>query len=63
MIKYYSTLTDTLHDNEYDAQKAEDEYIEKYFEELSLKAAKKRRKLKHLNDTTDVSNAYRITIW
>lgn len=62
MIRYYSTLTDTLHDKKKDAKKAEDEYIEKYFEELDLRAAEKRRKLRHIADKTDCSSIKRIRI-
>ena len=56
MIKYYSTLTDTLHDKESEAQKAEDRSVEKYFEELDLRAAEKRRKLRHIAEKTDASS-------
>ena len=36
MIKeyYYSTLNDKLYSTRYDTEKAEDEYVENYFEEL-----------------------------
>lgn len=62
MIKYYSTLTDTLHDKKKDAKKAEDAYIEEYFKELDLRAAKKRRKLRHIADKTDASSIKNIHI-
>lgn len=55
MIKYYSTLTNTLHNTEKSAQTAEDKYIEEHFENLSKRAAQKRRKLRHLADRTDES--------
>lgn len=49
MIRYYSTLTNTFHNTESDAQKAEDKYVEDYFKELDLKAAAKRRKLRNIS--------------
>ena len=62
MIKYYSTLNNKLYESEYDAQKAEDEYVKKYFEELDLEAAKKRRKLKHIVDSNKDIKAFKINI-
>lgn len=45
MIKeyFYSTLTEELFDERSLAEKAEDEYVEAYFKNLSIKAAAKRR--------------------
>lgn len=62
MIKYYSTLTDTLHEKEADAQKAEDKYIEEYFQELDRVAASKRRKLKNLMQRDIGNQAKKIII-
>lgn len=62
VIKYYSTLTDTLHENESDAQKAEDQYIEEYFQELDRAAASKRRKLKNLMQENRSPQVKRIII-
>lgn len=62
MIKeyYYSTLNDKLYATRYDAEKAEDEYVENYFEELDRKAAIKRRKLKNItkDDLKHVKKIY-----
>ena len=62
MIKYYSTLTDILYDKESEAQTAEDLYVEKYFQDLDLRAAEKRRKLRHITDKTDASSVKHIHI-
>lgn len=62
MIKeyYYSTLNDKLYSTRYDAEKAEDEYVENYFEELDRRAAIKRRKLKNItrDDLKHVKKIY-----
>ena len=61
MIKYYSTLNKQLYESEYAAQKAEDEYVENYFKEMDLKAAAKRRKMKHIVDS-NIPKVTRINI-
>ena len=51
-----------MYETEYDAQKAEDEYIEEYFTNLSNKVAVKRRKLRHIVDPEIKSSAFHIKI-
>lgn len=52
---YYSTLNNKIYDNKYDAEKAEDEYVENYFNELNKRAAIKRRKMRSMSHPSEKS--------
>lgn len=49
---YYSTLNNEIFDSKKEAQKAEDNYVEKYFEELDRKAQIKRRMIQSFLNAT-----------
>lgn len=49
---YYSTLNNEIFDSKKEAQKAEDNYVEKYFEELDRKTQIKRRMIQSFLNAT-----------
>lgn len=51
MLKYYSTLNENMYDSEEEAQKAEDRYVQEYFEEMDKRLARKQRVKRQLLDT------------